>query len=459
MKKKIILYFVLLIGCITFLVNISCSPGSTGDTAPAQASRKLQGTATGVVAQEVVPVPGAIKEAAEKFILDIVSDGTGKIEEHQGVTTIDAFRANLDGTPPGEIVLYLQFHIGEGGRAYYLLVYRENDSAPAQRVAWVRTHDEYMDMGYCEIVDMDKDGRHEILIVGDTDCTAAAELQLYTLEHDTLRNLIPVDFEGAIAYFPCDVDGDGKDEILALDIDQEKNSRSIIINVLAPDNQGFYRIQEKSQETGKLLDLAFETAVQKDAFHRPHIDLNLLLEGLRENKRIPRNIEKLQPQLEKLYYKYRSNHWGHTEIVRAMGWKDHRAALPFLEKLITSADREDARAEAAAAIVVINGKASLELLFSTVQQQLEREGDWKNFDYGFAYRLVERMLFLGDRRGLEIAIRQAKNRDLVTAFRRNIVYWVLGQLCHDSETVSVLRGLAASDPDAEIRRLASIRLE
>jgi hypothetical protein len=71
---------------------------------------------------------------------------------------------------------------------------------------------------YIEVVDLDNDGIDEILAVGSSSDMRHVKVSVYAVREHTLYDLIwGVDF--GIAYFHYDIDGDGVEEIIGLDLE------------------------------------------------------------------------------------------------------------------------------------------------------------------------------------------------------------------------------------------------
>ncbi len=402
--------------------------------------------------EEPGPAPGreALKRAAATHVLDLVTEGSGKLQQFQSVDAAGFHLAQLDAGGPPEAIVRVCFYTGEGCRDLYLVVYSLADHDEPRLVTCKKTHGEHMAPGHCEIVDLDGDGRDEILVVGDTCGIAASDLRVYSLRDGRLKDMVwgP---DCGVAYFHLDLDGDGAREIVALAADEEKDFALTRVVVLKRDERGYYRKVQSGLPAGEVLVRAFEETVSSGRLGRPE-DLRYLAEGLRLQGTAPRGLDTLQPKLEELFRRF------HEElrypIVEAMAWPGNERAVPFLERLVASAGYGPARAAAAEALAVVSGKESAEPLFAAFRRELEKGGN--KFDSNFMPHLLRAMLSIGDRRGLELAVAKAKDPAVPVKLRRSLVFWVLGEV--PFETESVLSELAQDSKDSEIRRLAAYRL-
>jgi len=396
-----------------------------------------------------------LEKGATDYVLRLVTKGSGELSQFQSAGVSDFHLAELDGKPPQEAIVYVYFYIGEGINAYYLAIYSLHNLNEPNLIICKYTHDEYMDSGYIEVVDLDDDGREEIIVVGDTDGIAPTDLFLYAWKDGNLKDMV-WGLNCGVGYLHLDVDGDKKQEIMAVYVDVEKGSQSIQAKILKRDEAGYYRETQSNWSLGNLLVRVFEDVVSTGRVHRPYIDLALLVRGIRESGQSPKGLIALQPKLEALYQQcYDLPDTGALgAIVNAMAWPGNTIAVPFLKQLLTSEKHEkNARGAAAQALVIIGGKEAAEYLLTVLEHQLTLPtGD---FDVDFVSLLVRAMLAVGDKRGLDLAIAKAKDPTAAPKARRGIVSWVLNK----TEAESTLLDMALTSSDAEIRRRAATNLE
>ena len=435
------------------MIRTPCFPAKLASTTSVLHSILILALASPVCAGEAHgPAPGrqALKQATEVHVLGLVTEGSGKLRQFQSVDVAGLYLAQLDGEGPPEAIVRVCFYVGEGCRDLYLAVYSLANHDEPRLVTCKKTHGEHMEPGHCEIVDLDGDGRDEILVVGDTCGIAASDLRVYSLRDGRLKDMVwgP---DCGVAYFHLDLDGDGGREIVALAAREGEDFALTRVVVLKRDERGYYREVQPNLLPGEVLVRAFEETVSAGRLGRPE-DLRYLAKGIRLQGKAPRGIETLQPKLEELFRRFHKER--RYPIVDAMAWPGNARAVPFLENLVASDGYGPTRAAAAEALAVVSGRESAEPLFVAFKRELGK-GEGK-FDHNFMPPLLRAMLSVGDRRGLELAVAKAKAPDVPVKLRRDLIYWVLGEV--PFETESVLSELAENSRDSEIRRVAEAAL-
>lgn len=123
------------------------------------------------------------------------------------------FAAELDGAPPLEQVVVTIHPVPEAAAQTAVHPYRWTGEAWAPLPSL--SCGGYMESGYVEPIDLDGDGQHELLLVGDTDGHVPADLSVVRLTDGAFVDLVWGADPGA-AYAVGDVDADGTAEVIAM---------------------------------------------------------------------------------------------------------------------------------------------------------------------------------------------------------------------------------------------------
>jgi len=119
----------------------------------------------------------------------------------------------LDGAAPAEQLILTVHPVPEAAAELRIHPYR-HDGADWVGLPRLRAGG-YMEMGYVEPVDLDGDGRQELVLVGDTDGAVPADLSVVRWDGAAFVEMV-WGADPAPAYAVADVDGDGRAEIVGL---------------------------------------------------------------------------------------------------------------------------------------------------------------------------------------------------------------------------------------------------
>ena len=193
-------------------------------------------------------------------------------------------RAELDGSPPAELVIRVIIAGGEGTYEQHTAAYSVAADGSTRPLAPTLETGGYRDPGYLEVVDLDGDGRDELMIVGDNSADSSSTLSLFVYQADAAfdQRLEDINHEEApgVSYLPWDVTGDGQLEILALDRDWSSSEQPPSVRTLAL-RDGRYRFVEREQPVESYLGALTAHVTTETDVRRPWILLPLILDLLR----------------------------------------------------------------------------------------------------------------------------------------------------------------------------------
>jgi hypothetical protein len=124
--------------------------------------------------------------------------------------------AELDGQAPPELVLETMEYVGEGAASWHYHVFDVRDPANPRRIGPALEDGGYIHYSYMRVVDLDRDGVDELMLVGEVRQTAP--LRLFGLRGGALE-VLNADEDLALVYLPFDHDGDGALELVGLKAD------------------------------------------------------------------------------------------------------------------------------------------------------------------------------------------------------------------------------------------------
>ncbi|MCB1156423.1 MAG: hypothetical protein KDK45_02885, partial [Leptospiraceae bacterium] len=168
------------------------------------------------------------------------------------------YQAELTGKAPKEAIYYIESKEGTGVRNIEIAVFTLLTKQPELLIRR-QTHSESFSPGYLQIQDLDRDGKDEILVIGDTEGVSNRNLMIFEWANGQLNDRVYGEDCG-ISYFFLDTNGDKKSEVVAL------TGKDIFY--LKKDISGFY-IKSEYQITYVEL---FKKILINSQFRRPSYD-------------------------------------------------------------------------------------------------------------------------------------------------------------------------------------------
>ncbi len=172
--------------------------------------------------------------------------------------------AELDGTSPPELVLETMEYVGEGAASWHYHVFDVRDPSDPKRIGPALEDGGYIHYSYMNVVDLNRDGVDELMLVGEIRETAP--LRLFGLRDGTLE-VLNADEDLAMVYLPYDHDGDGALELVGLQADSIDGDDAVTLTVF--DGAEAKPIAPKRPASQWLPDLLTAAFTQADL---PHAD-------------------------------------------------------------------------------------------------------------------------------------------------------------------------------------------
>lgn len=268
-----------------------------------------------------------------------------KLEDNEIIS--GCYLAELNGKAPKEAVLYVQKYEGEGVLSYDVLVFSLKSNPPEMLIR-KETHGEYLSKGYLSITDMDKDGKNEIFIVGDTDGYKPSDIVVYEWANGHLSDKIYSEDTGT-SYFNYDIDNDSEEEIISLSFSTENEQNGVII--LKKDNSGYYTKQKKQNFSSEQLVKFFLHIIKNNLSQRVEIDYPIFTYHLRKIDDYRINFDELQTLFQS---KYRSAQKNQKYFIELMGLKGNSQAPAFLKSIIEKTSKWELKLAAIQSLLYID---------------------------------------------------------------------------------------------------------
>ncbi|MEM7183768.1 MAG: HEAT repeat domain-containing protein [Spirochaetota bacterium] len=228
--------------------------------------------------------------------------------------------AELDGKAPREAVMYLARKEGKEVLDFEVLVFSLKQKK-IRLMQQLETHSEFLAPGYLEILDLDANGRDEIIVVGDTDGLQLRELLVLQWANGHLTDKVYAEDPG-ISYLFIDVDGNSRKEIVALSADNS-------LQVWRKGEAGYYR---RSKGQVPALKPLLQKAIANNHFPRFYPDLIFFRNAFLKSRQSAYQSKSYHEMLQQKYQNS-DNSKEKIAILQALGLSGHPQTGKFLQKI------------------------------------------------------------------------------------------------------------------------------
>lgn len=347
--------------------SCSTSKGQTTATPPKE-------KAAASVTPEIPPVNIASIIAREGFEVEGDPDLHGV-----GERWVDGVRwAKFDVTGRPTLLLQVWDYVGEGGWSWELHAFDVTDHENPRPVRTRSDKSEailsgggYMDQGYLRVLDLDGDGKDEIIDVGQTDGYSTSTLGLW-FWNDAKKQLEDRIWamSGGVDYVFVDLDNDLVKEVVAFGREHGDGTDNdgLEVRVLRRE-RGYWR---EVEEVGA--DWIERAAVH--ALTRPHERPDhvypMAIEALEGKKLSDEQLDKIQKSLETQYASFPAERsWMRGAVVLAMGLEGNEAGARFLLSLSQSPEGAELRERICLALYNTRTKEGVAHAFEMFDRSLE----------------------------------------------------------------------------------------
>ena len=288
--------------------------------------------------------------------------------------------ARFDVTGPPTLLIQVWDYVGEGGWGWELHAFDVTDpdnpralrtQRGKERSEAILTGGGYMDLGYLRVVDLDGDGKDEIVDVGQTDGFSISPLKLWfwneaksQLEDRVWRQSAGVD------YVILDLDGDLISEVVGFSFEDETagDSSEVNITVLRADKGYWKKVEAPDPSWAKRAALsAFLSPAGRVEYIYALASPILKHHGPVDAKQ----LAKIQSSLEERYAELPSEQtWKRGAVLSAMGIPGNEKGAAFLTQVSRSPEGQGLRQQLCVALYRTQDDGAVTRAFEMLEESI-----------------------------------------------------------------------------------------
>ena len=286
--------------------------------------------------------------------------------------------ARFDVTGRPTLLLQVWDYVGEGGWSWELHAFDVTDhenprplKTSANKSEAILAGGGYMDQGYLRVLDLDGDGKDEVVDVGQTDGYSQSTLSLWFWNADKrqLEDRVWAT-SGGVDYVFIDLDDDLVKEVVAFGRERADGSDNdgLVTRVLRR-REGYWR--EVVEVAPEWTERAAIHALMQPQERPDHV-FTMAVEALEGRKLSKAQLDKIQKSLEEQYASYSREHsWVRGAVLLAMGIEGNEAGAKFLVSLSHSPEGQQIRDRICLALYNTGDEAAIERAFEIFDQSLD----------------------------------------------------------------------------------------